>query len=229
MRAPLQADGRSHRGPTISHSIANVFRDLPSPQLFVVVAFILAISHARGPAQQSARAPIRRGGKPFQRQWRPQAAPTKQPPRPVSRFVRAGRPHRPCFPHADARYRCLCPFAGVQRRARAGRQACARAARRRPGRAARPGSWLREGHGQLPGAPRRSRTAHRLSASCAPPPTPQPVQPLRPSSAHGFSLPPPNLRPTSRGWPSTALVRPSRRSGGTVTPHGTLPLPLPLA
>ena len=76
---------------------------------------------------------------------------------------------------------------------------------------------------------RRSRTAHRLSASCAPPPTPQPVQPLRPSSAHGFSLRPPNLRPTSRGWPSTALVRPSRRSGGTVTPHGTLPLPLPLA
>ena len=206
-----------------------MFRDLPSPQLFVVVAFILAISHARGPAQQSARAPIRRGGKPFQRQWRPQAAPKKQPPRPVSRFVRAGLPHRPCFPHADARYRCLCPFAGVQRRARAGRQACARAARRRPGRAARPGSWLREGHGQLPGALRHSRTAHRLSASCAPPPTPQPVQPLRPSSAHGFSLRPPNLRPTSRGWPSTALVRPSRRSGGTVTPHGTLPLPLPLA
>ena len=58
--------------------------------IFVVVAFILAISHARGPAQQSARAPIWRGGKPFQRQWRPQAAPTKQPPRPVSRFVRAG-------------------------------------------------------------------------------------------------------------------------------------------
>ena len=133
--------------------LCRMFRDLPSPQLFVVVAFILAISHARGPAQESARAPIRRGGKPFQRQWRPQAAPTKQPPRPVSRFVRAGRPHRPCFPHADARYRCLCPFAGVQRRARAGRQACARAARRRPGRAARPGSWLREGHGQLPGAP----------------------------------------------------------------------------
>ena len=162
-------------------------------------------------------------------QRRPRAAPTKQPPRPISRFVRAGRPHRPCFPHADARYRCLCPFAGVQRRARAGRQACARAARRRPGRAARPGGWLREGHGQLPGAPRRSRTAHQLSASCAPPPTPRTVQPLSPSGAHGFSLRPPNRRPTSRGWPSTALVRRSRRSGGTVTPRGTPPLPLPLA
>ena len=40
-----------------------MFRDLHSPQLFVVVAFILAISHARGPAQESARAPIPRGGK----------------------------------------------------------------------------------------------------------------------------------------------------------------------
>ena len=40
-----------------------MFRDLHSPQLFVVVAFILAISHARGPAQEWARAPIPRVGR----------------------------------------------------------------------------------------------------------------------------------------------------------------------
>ena len=205
-----------------------MFRDLHSPNYLLLLSLFWRSPMLAGPLRSRPERRYRGVGG-YQRPAEASGCPTKQPPRPVSRFVRAGRPHRPCFPHADARYRCLCPFAGVQRRARAGRQACARAARRRPGRAARPGSWLREGHGQLPGATGRSRTALRLSASCAPPPTPQPAQPLRPSSAHGFSLRPPNLRPTSRGWPSTALVRPSRRSGGTVTPHGTLPLPLPLA
>ena len=104
--------------------------------------------------------------------------------RPPPEAASANQPFGPRWPAlsvsfpAQARHRCLCPFAGVQRRARAGREACARAAHRGSGCADR----LRQRHGQLPGALLcTSCTKHHPLRATSPPPHP-PHSALSPST-----------------------------------------------